>query len=123
MPSIVGTWKMNFSWGCSTSYSSIPSFVFNAGGTWSGGASSGKWVQNEGMLILNINGVATIYTGNIAGHAMSGTSTTFAGLNGCWYATRVGVAAAAASKGARANFAGSTASTKSASKKSSKKKK
>jgi hypothetical protein len=78
------------------------------------------------MLIFNTDGSATGYAGNIAGNAMLGISTTFDGKNGCWYAIRGGVKAAAskgaAAKAPRVDFAGNKSGRKSASKKSSKKK-
>jgi len=119
MASIPGSWTVRFSWGCSTSYSSFPA-VFATNGTWSGGGFSGKWAFVEGMLMFNFNSGPAIYAGVITGNAGAGISSTLAGLNGCWFATKAGVAAAAKAGGGT-DAAGNKAAAK-AGKKSSKKK-
>lgn len=121
MASIPGTWTVRFSWGCGISY---PSFTatFAANGTWAGSGFAGKWAFVEGMLMFNFTSGPAIYAGVITGNAGAGISSTLAGLNGCWFATKAGVAAAAkaAKGGAGADASGSKAAAKSG-KKSSKK--
>jgi hypothetical protein len=74
------------------------------------------------MLMFNFNSGPAIYAGVITGNAGAGISSTLGGLNGCWFATKAGVAAAKAkSGGATADASGSKTAAKSGGKKSSKK--
>jgi hypothetical protein len=91
--SIVGEWTLHYDWGCSGNYAQA-GITFNNDGTFSTSeASAGKWVQTDGMILFQFDqfdSIKTTYGGNLAGNAMVGMSSTFAGLNGCWYAIRVG---------------------------------
>lgn len=85
---IPGTWTLFYDWDCDGTYSQT-SINFNANGTFSTGeGSSGKWMQASGMILWKFNGIDTCYGGNFASKAMVGISSTFGGLNGCWYATQ-----------------------------------
>jgi class 3 adenylate cyclase len=96
--SVAGDWILHYSWGCSNSYT--PSNItFNANGTFTGSL-PGKWVQQDGTLLLSFDTGPAKYGGTVDGNVGSGAMSTFAGLNGCWYLTKQGtsgiVAAAAA---------------------------
>jgi hypothetical protein len=72
--------------------------TFNANGTFGGGL-AGKWVQQDGTLLLSFDTGPAKYGGTVDGNVGSGASSTFAGLNGCWYLTKqgtVGIVAEAA---------------------------
>jgi hypothetical protein len=125
MSSMVGTWTLHFSFGCSTSYSSV-SIIFNANGTYTipSEGNSGKWALVENLLIRNYNSAPTIYAGYGAGNVIAGSMSTMSGLNGCWYMVKSGVTglkAAEAKKGTDSS-GDNKAATKSASKKSAAKK-
>jgi len=95
--SVSGNWVAHYSWGCTNSYSQF-SIVFNTGGTF-GGTFSGKWVQQDGTILLSFNSGPAKYGGTVDGNVGSGAMSTFAGLNGCWYLSKqgtVGIAAATA---------------------------
>ena len=85
---IPGTWTLFYDWGCDGSYSQT-SITFNANGTFStGSGNSGNWSQGSGMILWKYSTSNTCYGGNFASQAMVGISSTFGGLNGCWYATQ-----------------------------------
>jgi len=84
--SVNGPWTLHFSWGCTSNYSQLP-VTFNPNGTFSGNL-PGKWVQQDGTLLLSFDGGPAKYGGTVDGNVGSGASSTFAGLNGCWYLTR-----------------------------------
>jgi len=86
--SVNGPWILHFSWGCTSSYSQLP-ITFNPNGTF-GGNLPGKWVQQDGTLLLSFDSGPAKYGGTVDGNVGSGASSTFAGLNGCWYLTRQG---------------------------------
>jgi len=88
--SVSGPWILHFSWGCSNVY--LQSQIdFNAGGTF-GGQFTGKWVQQDGTLLLSYDGGPAKYGGTVDGNVGSGAMSTFGGLNGCWYLSRQGTA-------------------------------
>src|SRR5215469_14572750 len=84
---IEGQWTVHYDWGCGGSYVQVGT-TFNNNGTFSTPSQNltGEWVQNNGMVLFRFD----TYGGNLAGNAMVGTMSTFEGLNGCWYAIRVG---------------------------------
>lgn len=89
--SVVGTWTLHYDWGCTGNYSQV-SMTFNNNGTFTLAPYSGKWVQTEGKIIWKFDQAPnTVYGGDLVDAAMLGISSTFAGLNGCWYALRTGV--------------------------------
>jgi hypothetical protein len=91
--SIVGDWTLHYDYGCSGSYTQA-GITFNNDGTFSTSeddtSETGKWVQNDGMILFQFDPVKTTYGGNSAGNAMVGMMSTFAGSSGCWYAIKVG---------------------------------
>jgi hypothetical protein len=86
---IDGQWTLHYGWGCTGNYSQAP-ITFNNNGTFSNPPYTGKWVQSDGKILFQFDTAKTTYGGNFAGNAMVGAMSTFAGLNGCWYAIRVG---------------------------------
>lgn len=86
--SVSGNWTLHYSWGCSSSYAQF-SITFNAGGTF-GGSFTGKWVQQDGTLLLSFDAGPAKYGGTIDGNAGSGAMSTFTGSNGCWYIIKAG---------------------------------
>jgi hypothetical protein len=93
--SAVGSWTLHFSWGCTGSYGTSP-ITFNANGTWALAPYTGKWIENSGQILLKFDqSPNSIYSGVEMSNAMVGISSTFAGLNGCWYALRAGTSAPA----------------------------
>jgi hypothetical protein len=101
--SVSGPWLLHFSWGCTNNYGQHP-LTFNNDGTFSGSL-PGKWVQQDGTLLLSFDTGPAKYGGTVDGNVGSGASSTFDGLNGCWYITKEGTvgitAAPAAAPGAR----------------------
>ena len=88
---VPGNWTLFYDWDCDGSYSSTTMTV-NADGTFSVGEGfSGKWVQIGGMFVFKFDGLDTTYAGNLASKSITGTSTTFSGLNGCFYMLQEGV--------------------------------
>lgn len=85
---VAGTWVLHFSWGCTGNYSQS-NITFNANGTFSGSL-PGKWIQQDGTLLLSFDTGPAKYGGNVAGNVGVGAMSTFAGLNGCWYLTKQG---------------------------------
>ena len=95
--SVSGNWTGHFSWGCTSTYGQF-NITFNANGTF-GGTFAGKWVQQDGTLLLSFDTGPAKYGGTIDGNVGSGAMSTFTGTNGCWYLTKqgtVGIAEAAA---------------------------
>lgn len=89
---IVGTWTLFYDWGSDGTYSSTTIKV-NAGGTWSGGGYTGRWIQEAGMFMFTFNGSETTYAGNWASRSITGVMTTFLanGLEGSFYMLKSGV--------------------------------
>jgi hypothetical protein len=102
---VSGSFILHFSWGCSNTYSQL-SITFNNNGTFSGPL-PGKWVQQDGTLLLSFDGGPAKYGGTVDGNVGSGASSTFTGTNGCWYLTKqgtVGIMAAEAAAGPKQPF-------------------
>lgn len=102
--SVSGNWTGHYSWGCTSSYGQFD-ITFNASGTF-GGTFAGKWVQQDGTLLLSFDSGPAKYGGTVNGNVGSGAMSTFTGSNGCWYLTKqgtVGVAAAPAAAAAAAH--------------------
>jgi hypothetical protein len=98
--SVVGDWKLHYSWGSTTQYQNV-NLNFKADGTIGGGA-AGKWRQTEGTVLLAFDSGPAKYGGNIEGNVGSGSMSTFNGLDGTWYMVKQGVT------GLRATAAGPT---------------
>lgn len=86
---VTGNWTLFYDWDCDGSYSSVAMTV-NANGTWTGPSYSGLWVQSAGMFMFTYNNSETTYAGNLASKSITGISTTFGGLNGCFYMLQSG---------------------------------
>jgi hypothetical protein len=101
MMSVSGNWTLHYSWGCSNNYSQQP-ITFNSNGTFSAGG-TGKWIQQDGTLLLSFDTGPAKYGGTVDGSVGSGAMSTFDGsTNGCWYLSKQGtsgIAAAAAAHG------------------------
>ena len=94
---MTGNWILHFSWGCTNNYGQS-NMTFNTNGTFSG-TLPGKWVQQDGTLLLSFDTGPAKYGGTVDGNVGSGAMSTFAGTNGCWYITKqgtVGIVAATA---------------------------
>jgi len=64
----------------------------SADGTWTNGeGASGLWVEAAGMFLFTFNNSETTYAGNLASQSITGISTTFTGLTGCFYMFQEGV--------------------------------
>jgi hypothetical protein len=90
--SIVGNWTFHYSWGCNGIYTQ-DEVTFNANGTFADSqGGKGNWSEDPGMMELQYTPpIRTTYAGNVQGSAMVGISSTFTGLQGCWYAIKEGV--------------------------------
>jgi hypothetical protein len=85
-----GNWTLFYDWGCDGGYGTTPMTV-NADGTWTGEVYSGLWVEAAGMFLFTFNDSETTYAGNVASQSITGISTTFSGLTGCFYMLQEGV--------------------------------
>jgi len=86
--SVPGTWTLHFDWNCTGNYGTTP-ITFNPDGTFTSPPHHGKWSSHDGQILFHFEtgGLAT-YGGTVVDSAMAGISTTFGGLNGCWYAIK-----------------------------------
>jgi Zn-dependent metalloprotease len=87
-PGIAGNWVLHYSWGCTGSYASV-NITFNSSGTFTGGV-TGKWVQQDGTILLGFDSGPAKYAGNLDGNVGTGAMSTFTGLDGCWYLSKQG---------------------------------
>jgi hypothetical protein len=85
---ISGNWTLHYSWGPTSSYAQV-ALQFKSDGTFSGGA-VGKWWQQDGTLLLSFNTGPAKYAGTIDANIGSGAMSTFSGLDGTWYLSKVG---------------------------------
>lgn len=85
---ISGQWTLHYSWGVTGRYASA-NLNFLSNGTFNG-ATTGKWVQQDGTILLAFNTGPAIYAGNLDGNVGTGAMSTFAGYDGCWYLTKQG---------------------------------
>src|ERR1700750_2458346 len=102
---IPGSWTLYYSWGCGSSYSTVP-WTLNADGTWSAPGYTGRGALTAGMFLLTFSGSDATYGGITAENVMAGTMATRAGTSGCWYAKKTGTTPLTAAKaGAVADMA------------------
>jgi hypothetical protein len=101
---VPGNWTLFYDWGCNGTYSRATMTV-NPDGTWTNNeGSSGSWTrttvttpegttvpQDAGMFVFTFDNLETTYAGNLASKSITGTSTTFTGLTGCFYMLQEGV--------------------------------
>jgi hypothetical protein len=87
--SIVGTWKLFYSWGCSGTYAETTVAFANNGTFKTGDGFSGQWASLAGDVQWVYEPTpSAVYSGNVIGGAMNGMMTNFKlGEHGCWYAT------------------------------------
>jgi hypothetical protein len=88
--SVSGNYIGHYSWGCTSSYGQF-NISFNPNGTFAG-TFTGKWVQQDGTLLVSFDNGPAKYGGTIDGNVGSGAMSTFSGSNGCWYLTKEGTA-------------------------------
>ena len=86
---VTDAWTLHYSWGCTDSYAQT-ALTFHDDGSFTGDL-AGKWHQQDGTLLLTFDGGPAKYAGTVAGHVATGTMSTFAGSDGCWYLTKQGV--------------------------------
>ena len=98
-----GEWTLHYDWGCTGNYVQAP-MMLNGNGTLSVLSSeTGEWVENDGKIMWRFDTGPAVYSGDIVGPVMVGISSTFQGLNGCWYAL-VGGSTAMAREASRAEY-------------------
>jgi hypothetical protein len=94
--SIVGTWYGFVGWGCDGTpvEDSSTTWTFRSDGTWIYEGGGGFWIQVEGLVTWNFNGLPTlIYTANVTRNALDGIMG-YAGptpvnpSTGCFFAVR-----------------------------------
>jgi hypothetical protein len=85
--SVPGNWVLHYDWGCSGNYISAP-ITFNNNGTFAVQGLSGKWSSHDGQILFQFDSNHATYGGSVVDSAMVGISSTFAGLDGCWYAIK-----------------------------------
>jgi hypothetical protein len=99
---IPGDWTLFYDWGCDGGYGQTPMSI-TADGRWTNGeGSTGPWVQQAGMLTFTFDNSETTYAGNVASQSITGMSTTFSGLDGCFYMLQAGVPTTFAAEAQRA---------------------
>jgi hypothetical protein len=87
---VSGNWTLFYDWDCDGSYSKATMTV-NTDGTLTTEGYSCLWVQTAGMFMFTFNDSETTYAGTLASKSITGISTTFSGLNGCFYMLQEGV--------------------------------
>jgi hypothetical protein len=85
---IAGPWILHYSWGATGNYAQV-TLNFNSDGTFTG-AGNGKWVQQDGTLLLSFDTGPAKYAGTVDGNIGTGAMSTYAGLDGVWYLSRQG---------------------------------
>jgi hypothetical protein len=86
--SVIGSWVLHYSWGCTSNYSQA-NITFNSNGTFTG-PGTGQWRQRDGTILLSFDTGPAKYGGNVDGNVGTGAMSTFAGANGCWYLIKQG---------------------------------
>ena len=95
---VPGNWTLFYDWDCDGTYSSATMTV-NTDGTFTNSQGyRGLWTQDAGMFMFTFDDIETTYAGNLASKSITGTSTTFSGLNGCFYMLQEGVPTALAAE-------------------------
>jgi hypothetical protein len=88
---VPGNWTLFYDWDCDGTYSATSMSVESDGTFTIGEGASGLWVQGAGMFVFTFNDLETTYAGNLASKSVTGVSTTFSGLQGCFYMLQEGV--------------------------------
>ena len=95
---VPGNWTIFYDWDCDGTYSRATMTV-NSDGTWTSSEGySGLWVRQAGMFVFTFDDSETTYAGKLASKSITGISTTFAGLTGCFYMLQEGVPTALAAE-------------------------
>ncbi len=100
--SVTGSWTLHFDWGNTGTYTSV-AMALNSDSTFSVNGLPGKYLENQGKIVLRFNSNNAVYGGDDVENAMTGISSTLAGLNGSWYAVRAGSTIAAAAQAPQAH--------------------
>jgi hypothetical protein len=90
---ITGNWTLFYDWNCDGSYSKAQMTIQPNGRFTLSEGFSGPWIQVAGMFIFTFDNSDTTYAGDFADKSITGISTTFGGLNGCFYLPQEGVPA------------------------------
>lgn len=89
--SVQGTWTLEIDWTCSGNYTR-GTITFNTDGTFTYEGLGGIWSSHDGQILFQFtsssDNTRTTYGGTVAASSMVGISSTFSGLNGCWFATK-----------------------------------
>jgi hypothetical protein len=83
-----GNWILHYSWGSTGNYGQT-NLTFNPNGTF-GGSFNGHWFEQDGTLLLGFDTGPAKYGINVASNVGTGAISTFAGLTGAAYLTKVG---------------------------------
>ncbi len=104
---VVGKWELYYYWIGNPGPYGNTEMTVNSNGTWTSAQSyTGLWVEVDGTILWQFDGSKVTYAGNIAGDAMVGAMSTFAGMNGYWYATKAGTAKLAKERKSEFDIAG-----------------
>ncbi len=97
--SLPGNWTLHYDWNCTGSYGTL-AMTLASNGTWSGGGLSGNWAvtggtpgttsSDAGILMFDFSTAKTAYAGVLSSKTVTGTQSTFAGLNGCFFMEAAG---------------------------------
>jgi hypothetical protein len=94
---VPGKWTLFYDWDCDGTYNTATMTV-NSDGTFTASIAvglpedfTGLWTQDAGMFTFTFDNFETTYAGNLASKSITGTSTTFTGLTGCFYMLQEGV--------------------------------
>jgi len=99
-----GGWTLFYDWNCTGSYVAVPMLLIGDGTVNVAETETGEWVENDGKIMWRFDTGPAVYSGDILGSAMVGISSTFQGLNGCWYAVVGGGGTAMALEAVKAEF-------------------
>ena len=88
---VPGNWTLFYDWNCDGTYSKATMSVNTDGTLTLSEGYSGLWTQSAGMFLFTLDSGETTYAGDLASKSITGISTTFAGLNGCFYMLQEGV--------------------------------
>lgn len=99
---VPGDWTVFYDWDCDGGYGQTPMTLTADGKFSTGEGYTGLWVQQAGMLMFTFDNSETTYAGNLASQSITGMSTTFGGLDGCFYMLQAGVPTTFAAEAERA---------------------
>lgn len=85
---ISADWILHYSWGGTGAYAQTQ-LTFTGNHTFTG-SYTGNWRQQNGTVMLSFDGGPAKYGGTVNGNVGSGVMSTFSGLDGAWYLSKVG---------------------------------